>query len=233
MMLTHCVEAMAALTGVFFYNHYKNKTEKYFIFFLVGIVICEFIGRYTKYVYPGDVLEFLIGTKFEKNHWWSNIYWVIGAVLFFSFYYRKILNVKIFKSIIKVATFSFLVFSIIYIILNWHLFFKQFFAILDIFGAIVIFLCAVFYFIETLLSEKILTFYRSLNFYISFAIFIWWLIITPLTFYDVYFTYEVGKPYTDWDFVFLRWQIFLFANIFMYSTFTFALIFCKPKLNNE
>ncbi|GAL73156.1 hypothetical protein JCM19302_3037 [Jejuia pallidilutea] len=74
-------------------------------------------------------------------------------------------------------------------------------------------------------------FYKSLNFYISAVIFIWWLIIAPLTFYDVYYKYEIGVGVFDKAFVDLRFQIFLFANLFMYLTYTFALIWCK--LENE
>ena len=81
---------------------------------------------------------------------------------------------------------------------------------------------------EILLSDTILVFYKSINFYISVAILIWWLIITPIVFFEKYNTTS------DWDYVFLKWQIKLFANICMYLTFTFALIFCKPenKTNN-
>lgn len=227
--LTYSVEAMAAFTGVFLYKKYKNSHTKYFIFFLVYLTICDFLGGYTWYVSAEEFLSLLIGTVFEKNHWWSTLYWKIGAIVFFSYYYYKILRTNLFRRIIKFLGYSFFIFSIVYIIFNWQEFFKQFFSIIEILGAIIIFSCTVFYFLEILQSDKILTFYKSLNFYISFTIFIWWLIITPLTFYDIYFTYEVGNPNRDWNFMFLRWQIYLFANIFMYSTFTFALICCRPQ----
>lgn len=226
-LLTHLVEVMAALTGVFFYKKY-NKTEvKYFVWFLVYLTICEFIGIYKYYVHSEGFLSFLEGTIFKTNHWWSTSFWKVGAILFFAFYYSKILKTKLFKTIIKTSAYAFLIFSVIYIALNWNAFFYQFFPILSVLGAFIIFLCSVFYFIEVLQSDSILVFYKSINFYISFAIFIWWLIITPLVFYDLY--HSSG----DWNFIFLKWQIYLFANIFMYSTFTFALIYCKPEHNND
>ncbi len=155
------------------------------------------------------------------------MYWKIGAILFFSFYYYRYLINKSFKRIVKYSGYSFLVFSIIYILFNWDDYFIVFFPIIDILGAIIIFLCTAFYFFEILNSEKILTFYTSINFYISAAIFIWWLIITPLVFYDIY------NSHYDWNFIFLKWQIYLFANIVMYLTFTFALIFCKPEVAKQ
>ncbi|WP_240911269.1 hypothetical protein [Yeosuana marina] len=121
----------------------------------------------------------------------------------------------------------------IYILWHWQEFFVSFFPILSVLGSIVVFLCSVFYFIEVLQSDNILTFYKSLNFYISAAIFIWWLIITPIVFYDNYSAYEVDVYVRDWDYIELRKLIYLSANIFMYSTFTFALIFCKPQLKND
>lgn len=52
-------------------------------------------------------------------------------------------------------------------------------------------------------SETILSFYKSINFYISSTILIWWLVITPLVFFQIYFLN------VDWSFIILRWQIYL------------------------
>ncbi len=227
MMITHSVEAMAALTGVFLFIKYKNTVAKYFIFFLGYLTTCEFIGSYKDYIRNDGFLSFLKETSFVTNHWWFTLTWDIGAILFFAFYYNKILKKKQFRNIIKSSSLIFITFSVFYIVLNWNEFFNRFFPVISVLGAIIVFLCSVFYFIEVLQSDKILTFYKSINFYISFAIFIWWLIITPLIFYDIY--HSSG----DWNFIFLKWQIYLFANIFMYSTFTFALIYCKPDSKNE
>lgn len=233
MAIVHSVEALAALTGVIFFNKFKDTNTKYFIYFLVYLTVCEFIGRYTKFVDTNRFLDFLIGTKFEKNHWFSTLYWVIGAIVFYAFYFYRILKTTIFKTIIKYLAYAYLLFSLVYIALNWELFFVQFFTVLDVLGALIIFMCCMFYFTEILFSDKLLTFYKSINFYISATIFIWWTIITSLSFYDGFYTYEVGKDFVDLEFVSLRKQIFLFANIFMYSTFTFALIYCKPVYDND
>ncbi|MFV9550821.1 hypothetical protein [Algibacter sp. PT7-4] len=220
--LSFGIEVLAAVTGLVFYKKYKLTAAKYFIWFLVYLSVCDSTGGYVKYVNNG-FLSFLQGTVFSKNFWWSTLYWKVGAIVFFSFYYYNILNKLLFKKIIKYSCISFLLFSVIYIIINWNDYFIRFFPIISILGALIIFVSTVFYFIEVLLSDKILTFYKSLNFYISAAIFIWWLIITPLVFYDIY------NVQGDWNFIFLKWQIYLFANITMYTTFIFALIWCKPQ----
>ncbi|MGZ0014761.1 hypothetical protein [Yeosuana sp. AK3] len=221
--ITFSIEILAAVTGLMLYNKYKQTAAKYFIWFLVYLSVGDFIGSYVHYIKNDGFLNFLEGTVFIKNFWWSTLYWKIGAIIFFSFYYNSILTNERFKRIVKYSGYSFLSFSIVYILLNWDDYFVQFFPIISILGAIIIFLCTAFYFFEMLNSEKILTFYKSINFYISAAIFIWWLIITPLVFYDIY------NSHYDWNFIFLKWQIYLFANILMYSTFTFALIWCKPE----
>ena len=227
--ITFSIEILAAVTGLLLYKKYKCTAAKYFIWFLLIVTIFEIIGGYTKYVRPDQFLSFLIGTKFEKNHWLSTIRWKIGAIMFYVFYFNQILKTPLFKNIIKYAGTFFFVFSIIYIGFHWDAFFYQFFSIISVLGAAVILLCAMLYFIEILNSDNLLAFYKSINFYISAAIFIWWLIITPLSFYSTYFTYEVGKRFFDLDFVFLRNQIYLFTNIIMYLTFIFAFIWCRPE----
>jgi hypothetical protein len=219
--ITFSVEILAAVTGLVLYKKYKSTAAKFFIWFLVYLSVCDFIGSYVYYIKDG-FLSFLKETVFVRNFWWSTVTWVIGSILFFVFFYNRILTNLIFKNVVKYCGYFFLIFAVIYISLNWDDYFVRFFPVLDVFGAVIIFLCTVFYFIEVLLSDKILTFYKSLNFYISAAIFIWWLITTPLVFYDIY------NSHKDWNFIFLKWEIYLFSNIFMYLTFTFALIFCKP-----
>ncbi len=220
---------MSALTGLLLFKNYKNTEVKYFIYFLAYLTIFDFLSGYTRLVYHDNFFYFLIGTLIQKNYWFSTLYWKIGAIMFFAFYYRKILKTESFIAIVKYASYSFLIFSVIYILLHWEAFFNSFFPIISILGAIIVFLCTVFYFIEILFSDKILAFYKSINFYISAAIFIWWLIITPIVFYDNYTAYEVDVYDRDWDYIKLRRIIYIFANIIMYSTFTFALIWCKPE----
>lgn len=223
------LEFTAAITGIVCFKKYDKTPVRYFIYFLIFIAFADLLCAYNYFIRPNKFLYFLKGTKFEKNHWWANIYWVIGAILFYAFYYRKILHTILFKKIIKTLQYAFLIFSIIYIALHWEAFFNSFFVVLDLSGALIIFVCTVFYFIEILSSENILFFYKSINFYISATIFIWWLIIAPMSFYDVYYKYEVDKSFYDENFHDLRRLIFLFSNIFMYLTYTFAFIWCKPE----
>lgn len=220
------VEILAAITGIIVYKKYEHTNAKYFIYFLIYLSIGDYINNYVDYIKNDGIFNFLEGTVFIRNHWWSTLFWNIGAIFFFSFYFSKTLKTKLFRNIICNSGYGFLIFSFIYILLNWEDYFLRFFPVISIIGAIIIFLCSVFYFTEILLSDKILTFFKSLNFYISVAIFIWWLIITPLVFYDIYINKTSEQ---DVEYMNMRMYIYLFSNVFMYLTFTFALIWCKPE----
>ena len=222
-LLTHSVEIIAAVTGLFVFKKYKHTITRYFIFFLVYTFFVDVIGGYTRFYDQFEFLSILKGTVFESNHWWSTLFWKIGSVLFYSFYFYKIIKTKNYRDIVKYSGIIFLLSSIFYIVTHWNDYFVSFFSFISIFGTVVIFICIVLYFIEILQSDNVLMFYKSINFYISSIILIWWLVITPLVFYNIYFLN------VDWNFIILKWQIYLFANIFMYSSFTIALIWCKPQ----
>jgi hypothetical protein len=195
----------------------------------VYVTLFECLARYTSIIHNNEsffkVEAYLKGTKFEKNYWVYNLFWVFLGTLFLSFYYSKILKTKSFKVIIKAVTAVFLVASLIYIGFHFDSFFNSSVIFLKISALSVIILNIVLYFIEILSGEQILTFYKSFNFYASAALFIWWLVTTPMVFYQIYYSKA------DWNFIFLRWQIFLTANFFMYSIFTFAFIWCRRENN--
>ena len=221
--LTHGVELLAALTGVIYYRKYNYSNAKYFIYFLVFIAIAELVSGYTHFIENDGLFSFLKGTVFQKNYWWGALYWSLGGIMFYSYYFLRIIKTKSFVLVIRISRYFYLIFFFVYIFFNWNDYFIKPFPVINILGAIVIFLCAIFYFIEILKSDVVLTFYKSLNFYIATTIFIWWLIITPIVFFNIYYRH------VDWNFIFLKWQIYLFANICMYLTFTIALIWCKPE----
>ena len=217
------LEILAAVTGLILFNKYKHTAAKYFIYFLVYIVIFVILGRYSFYVRGEGFLNFLDGTLLERNYWWFAIFWDIGGVVFFGFYYQKILINKTAKSILNKSTFLFLIVSTVSILLTLPDFFKKPLTIINILGALIILQCVFFYFIEILQSDKILNFHKSLNFYISIAILILWLIQTPLVFFEPYYRK------TDMDYVNLRGYINLFVISFMYITYIIGLIVSKPE----
>lgn len=187
----------------------------------------ELVGGYTVYIDRFESLhsvkDYLAGTRFEKNSWVYTIFWKIGATLFFAWYFRKLLINTSYKLLLKIGSGLFLIIALTAIAMNFELFFRKSLTVINISGGILIICSVTLYLIEVLQSEKILDFYKSLNFYIAAALFIWFIITTPLIFYDIYFSRK------DMPYVTLKMATKLFCNIFMYSTFTLALIWCKPE----
>ncbi|WP_434036593.1 hypothetical protein [Formosa sp. 4Alg 33] len=222
LILTISFESIAALTAIFTYKKYKHTAIKYFIYFLVYVVVCETLAFYTFLVNDG-IFNFLKGTIFQKNYWFGNLYWGIGAPTFFMFFYLKLFNSIKIKKFVRALIPLFLLISIGTIVFDVEYYFNNYIVSNDIFGALIILLVVTLYFYEILQSDKIITFHKSIYFYISSTMFVWVLITTPLVFYDIYFTTA------DWSFVILKRQIFLISNMSMYLTFSLALLCCKPE----
>lgn len=229
--LTHTVEIIAAITGVATYKKFKKTEVRYFIYFLVYIAIIELIGSYPRYFYNYEFLnplkKFVSGTWIEKNYWWYNIFWGLGAPLFYVTYFMTVIKVKNYKRVLYWCRLLFLIATFLYIAFNIQEFVGSSIKFNIIFGAVVVLISVSLFFLEVLQNEKILSVFRSINFYIAVVIFIWFLVLTPLKFYDVYFSTA------DWNFIFLKGQIYLSMNVFMYLAFTLALIFCKSELNDD
>jgi len=225
--LTKAVEIIAAITAIIVYKKYKNTSVKYFLWFLIYVFFLELIGGYTvyvaKYEFLSNIKAALKGTWAERNYWWYAIFWGIGSVLFYSTYFMTIIKTRAYKKIIGWFRLLFLISAIIYIIVNFDRFFVSSMKFNLIFGAFVILVTTTFYFVDVLQSERLLSFYKSVNFYIAAVIFIWYLVLTPIIFYDVYYST------VDWDYVILKSALYLSMNIFMYLTFTIVLLWCKPQ----
>ncbi len=222
-LLTYSVEFLAAVTGIFCYKKYKNTAAKYFIYYLIYIFLVDFLGRYPTYLKDLELDYIIKNTVFEKNYLWYAVLSLLGRMFFSLMYFKLILKNKLFIKLFSYVAYFLITISIISIVFGIDQFYYKSSSFISINSSISIILGIILYLVELLQNDKILDFYKSINFYISSVFLIWLLITTPLTFYQIYFSTA------DWNFVFLRWQIYLFANIFMYITFAFALIYCKPE----
>lgn len=222
-LIIYSSEALAAVIGLFSLRKYKSTVAKYFIFFLIYSVLIDFSGNYTVFIKENGFLYFLKGTIFNTNYLFLTFFWIIVGTIFYLLYFRKIIKTPRLKIILKFAVLLYVPFCLIGLIVFHKSFFEGFVPFIQFLSVFAVFLTVSLYFYEILNSEIILTFYKSLHFYIASTVLIWWLIITPMIFHEIYFSTA------DWNFVFLKWQIFLFANVFMYLSFSFALLWCKPE----
>jgi len=202
---------------------------KYFIWFCIYVCFVEIIGAYNVYINKFEQLNFLSGflsgTLFVNNKWWYLLFWNLLGSLFYAFYFNKLMSNTLQKRIIKYL-------SIVFVLIYMYFFINKINeipsssnTIFNILNAILIITVVLMYLIEVLKSDKVLSIFHSMSFYIGATILLWNLIMVPLTFYDIYFNRS------DMEYSILKAFIFLGCNTFMYLTFSFALIWCKPQNN--
>lgn len=220
-LLTKSVEIFAAVIGLFCLKKYKGTAVRFFIYFLVYVVFVELVGTYTKWIDNSSNPDLLKGTLIERNFWWYTLMWSIGSSVFFLLFYRHILKTELFRKILTYFLWIFLGITLIKYSFDYRALFENRSFLIVCLNLLTVLICTLFYFMEILSSNKILDFNKSVYFYISVAILIWTLAITPLSFFNEYFTTD------DWNFVILKWQIYLFFNYVLYLTFSFALVWCN------
>lgn len=225
-LITYGFEIIAAITGIVCFNKFKLTPVKYFIYFLVYVVFVELMGAMFIFYKDFLVIRFLRSLGLRTTSWF-NLFWMFGSILFIYFYFFNQLKSKRGKQVIKLASGLFIILMLGHFIVFSNLFFTVHSPFYQLFGAVSTFICIALYLTEFIKSESILNLFRTFGFYASISLLIWWLIITPVLFYDTYNTS------LDMDFVFLKRRIFLFANIFMYTCFTIGLIVSKPELKND
>lgn len=219
---------LAGFIAALSYPKFKNSLVKYFIYFLIYIVFIELLGYYPNYSEKISWLQWIPsltkGTRFEENLLWYTVFWNIGSALFVTFYFFKVIENKRFKTIIKFGGIIFLFISFLRLMFNVEGYFtNERDNVIIVGGTLQIMLCVMLYFSEILMSEKIMAFYKSFHFYVAAAFFVFFLIRTPITFYQIYYN---G---TDTAFVNFRRFLILFCNVLLYVTFIIALIKCKPQ----
>lgn len=222
-LLTHSVEFLAAVIGLFCLQKYKSPAVNFFVYFLGYCFIIDLSGTYPSFFRNINIFYIIEHTPLRSNYWFYTIFWGIGSSVIISLIFNRILLLSIHKKILRFSVILFLFSCLISILLNGKEIFENYIFFIFLLGSFQVLFCVSLYLLEMLRSDKILSFYKNLYFYISTVFLIWYLITTPLIFYEKYFSSA------DWNFVFLKWQIYLFANIFMYLTFAFALIYCKPE----
>lgn len=220
--ITYGLEILAALVGVFSYKKYKNTNTKWFIYFLFYVVFVEYVGASLMYFRLHWVASFVHRFGIRSTSWY-NLFWFFGSTLFLLVYYYKLLYNKLNKQLLLGLAIVFVIVFTSYTVFNFQDFLKSHPLIYSMLCASVIFLSVSLYFIDFIKRDAIVNAFSTFSFYVSIVFLIWWLIITPTLFFNSYNTEN------DWDFVNLKRRIFLFSNMFMYLTFTFALIWCRPQ----
>lgn len=203
------IALLSAIIATIFYPKYKHGNGKYFLFPIWFIVLTEFSFRFVYYT----VLK-----EQHKVFFISNIhYLVMGS--FYLLWYRSLLGSIKRKRIVLFLLIVFLLFFIIDSVFIESFFLSQNYTAIAL--SITVTIAIFLFFIEILQTEKILRFERTVYFWFSLGILIFWVPYIPLKFTSTYFNFE-GATYTL--------SIFT-LNFLMHLFFMIGVLWSKKKYN--
>ncbi len=168
-------EIIAAILGTIFYYKYKNTAFKYVLFVLWFIVISETLGHFYR-----ELHLYYTDEKGVKYNWWIfNVLYTIVYPVLYLIYYKTLLTKKF-----RICIVIFIVIFLLTSLINW-VFLESFFTgsskYPDIIGSLFLTICIIFYFVELLQSEKIISFQKSIPFWISVGLLIYHTSIIPFS----------------------------------------------------
>lgn len=211
-------ELIAAIVGTIYYYKYKTTPLKYFLLLLWYITLTEFLG-WASIKYEIKALLFYDENELIYNLWLYNLLEIITFSFLFYIYYKS-LSANIHKFWVSIFFISFLIVTII----NWFFiqsFILEWSELPNIFGSLFLIVIILFYFIELLKSEQILIFHKSLLFWISVGLLIFYACTIPFSIKMNGYALIPG--------IHKLFLIIYVSAIIMYLTFTFGFIWSKKE----
>lgn len=209
------MELIAAVAGSIFLTktNRENSDYKIFVRFLWSVLLIDILGGYAALAYFSnyELFGFIKGTPFVRNEWYFNIVEVY-FILIYTYLFRSQLSGSRMKYLLKWSMIGYLIIAV----LNMYLsddFFTGDLMLNDMFGAFLIVLSVFFYFFDMMISDKVLTFYKNLFFYVAIGVTISYLVRVPISIYGAYFN-ERNDAFLE-----LFYDLVRYTNIFMYSMF--------------
>ncbi|SDS22041.1 hypothetical protein [Christiangramia echinicola] len=213
--ITHLMELIAAVAGSIFLTktNRENSDYKIFVRFLWSVLLIDILGGYAALAYFSnyELFGFIKGTPFVRNEWYFNIVEVY-FILIYTYLFRSQLSGRRMKNLLKWSIVGYLIIAV----LNMYLsddFFTGDLMLNDMLGAFLIVLSVFFYFFDMMISDKVLTFYKNLFFYVAIGVTISYLVRVPISIYGAYFN-ERNDAFLE-----LFYDLVRYTNIFMYSMF--------------
>jgi hypothetical protein len=187
---------------------------------LIYILLVDLLVHYPE-ILKESYLKSLENTIFHSTYWVYNFFWLIGNPLFFVFYSYKMTQLPWLKKSLLYIGILFFVITVTYSFANWRVLSLRSFPFVELYGFLIVLFTAFSYYIELLLIDRRLVFFESVRFYALTANLIWWFMVTPILFFDLYYSK------TDSLFQILRWEIYFLGNIIMLPMYAIGLIVSK------
>ena len=219
------MELAAAIAGTYYLKKVPAlRSTRYLVTFLWITVVVEFVSSYAPIAYFSnyDYFEFVKGTKFRQNYWLQNPYLILSFA-FYVYYFRSFIRDKTWRVILKYLNIAYLFVSI-GIFLFSNVYFSEYSQFSSVAGTLLLILCIAIFYFELLKSDALLNLKRFLPLYISIGILIFSLCITPIDIFSAYLK-ETVNPF----FVTFKNYMYLYVNIFLYSTYILGFIVCSRK----
>jgi hypothetical protein len=219
LFITRLLELMAAFSASYYWLKTKDQSVRPFVWYLWVIVFVETLGMYTLLYehFDNSFINWIENSVFVRNIWLYNIYFFVSLILIGMYMIRNTKNDmshKIIKVIVVVSS----LFTVCYFSITGG-FFTMALAYDLAVQTFAIFIMVLLYLQELIKSEQILDFYKSHVFYISLALSLWYICLTPLFIFDSYYR-AVNSGFVAFRIDFLN-----ISNILLYSCYIFAFLY--------
>lgn len=167
-----CFQIAALVVAIWYWDQYKETTQRYFLWFLVYVVCHEISGLCYHFFFKGynDILH--------------NIFTLVSFLFYFWWFYKILQKRKWFVYILLVA---FVITFLIDLITKNPI--ENLYLNPVIIGAFCILVLTISYFVELLNTDSITTFARSQKFWIVTGLFSFYIGLLPLLIFHSYLDY--------------------------------------------
>jgi hypothetical protein len=219
------IEILAAIAGIYYIkNGPTDRITRWFVFFLWMTVLVETVAAYAPIAYFSEYkyFSFVECTHFADNVWIYNVS-IIASFSFLVYYFYTFLKGRLIRQVVKHAVISYILSSVVYLLIFEDIFFRELSQFSNIAGTLLLLIVIVLFYFQLLKSDVTLNLKFFLPFYISIGVLIFNLLITPIDIFDDFYSGE------DILFTKIKNIVYLFSNLFMYSSFILGFIICRRK----
>ncbi|MFT5437341.1 MAG: hypothetical protein ACI840_001995 [Ulvibacter sp.] len=219
------IELLAAIAGIYYIkNGPTDRVTRWFVVFLCITVLVELVALYAVIAYYSDYkyFSFVECNVFADTKWIYNIYTIVNFA-FLVYYFYTFLKGRLIRQVVKHAVISYILSSVVYLLIFEDIFFRELSQFSNIAGTLLLLTVIVLFYFQLLKSDVTLNLKFFLPFYISIGVLIFNLLITPIDIFDDFYSGE------DILFTKIKNIVYLFSNLFMYSSFILGFIICRRK----
>ncbi len=209
-----CIELLACLVGFFYFKKLKNTYWAVFPFYLLFIVLAEYLGGYLR----------LQHKLLAANHFYNYLEIPVEFLFSFWLFYKAFKSTK-YKWLPLACAITYLVSWAVdnaYLIGTRFAFYSFSYMIANV----VMLVLLLFYFIQLVFSDAILTFRENMMFWVCLGMFIYYVGCFP--YYGLRNTLAVNYPLLYMKYSYLEYIL----NCTMYLLFTFSFIWGKPNMRS-